>query len=217
MCGPACNRTARMFENKLQYVKRRAAASNFKNPIYTVLRAWSFQTARDLRNQVSAVKHDAHVQYADDGALINEPLLKTYMADDPAFTVLSMLLQGISDELVWCVSVLEVAFHHVVVSVGTFVRHWSPEHPTPCLALVSRMLALHPEDDESAESLWVVLTRFPGVEMCEGDTVRVDSECWAERVADPAAQETVVVVWEDFRFCVLRQHNLRHEYLFMGL
>lgn len=35
-CGPAILRTARMFENKLQYVKRRAAASNFKNPIFSV-------------------------------------------------------------------------------------------------------------------------------------------------------------------------------------
>jgi hypothetical protein len=35
-CGPAICRTARMFENKLQYVKRRAHASNFKNPIFSV-------------------------------------------------------------------------------------------------------------------------------------------------------------------------------------
>ena len=36
MCGPAIVRTERMFENKLQYIKRRAKASNFRNPIHSV-------------------------------------------------------------------------------------------------------------------------------------------------------------------------------------
>ena len=38
LCGPARNRTARMYENKLQYVKRKARMCNFKNPIYSVRR-----------------------------------------------------------------------------------------------------------------------------------------------------------------------------------
>lgn len=35
-CGPARNRVARMYENKLQYIKRKARMTNFKNPIYSV-------------------------------------------------------------------------------------------------------------------------------------------------------------------------------------
>ena len=35
-CGPPVVRLERMFENKLQYVKRRAHASNFRNPIFSV-------------------------------------------------------------------------------------------------------------------------------------------------------------------------------------
>ena len=36
LCGPAIVLTERMFENKLQYIKRRAKASNFRNPIHSV-------------------------------------------------------------------------------------------------------------------------------------------------------------------------------------
>lgn len=47
-CGPAIVRIARMYENKLQYVKRRAKGCNFKNPIFSV-RAGGTRTPESTR------------------------------------------------------------------------------------------------------------------------------------------------------------------------
>ena len=186
MCGPAIVRTERMFENKLQYIKRRAKASNFRNPIHSVspatypalqlvhlhlrasyqaqtqalmhplictqvLRAWSLQTARDLASLASSRKHDVHITLVRDGCVVSEDLLPS-MTEDPAHEVLVTLLAGGGSDLFWSEEVAAVELHSVELAPGCFVRHWSDEQPA-CLALVSQLLRLRPEEDDSGGDL----------------------------------------------------------------
>lgn len=213
MCGPACNRTARMYENKLQYVKRRAKASNFKTPIYSVLRAWSLQTARDLVHMASAERHEVQLIFASDACLASEDMLCS-MADDPVVQFLSLLLYGGGADLYYFEEIASFRIHSVVVSCGSFVQHWSDTH-APCLAIVSRVVRLRREEEPEEEAdVWVMLARFPGVPMST-ESIALDAEIWMQNVADVAKREIVCVILDDMRFTLVHQHTLGGQFLFM--
>jgi hypothetical protein len=130
-----------------------------------------------------------------------------------------VLLGGGGSDLFWFEEVAAVALHSVTVLCGAFVRHWSAELPTPRLALVSRMLRLALVDDEDDPGgLWVVLVRFPAVEMSAGNEVTLGAEEWKACVASASAQETVFTLLDDFTFAclTLRLHTVCGAYAFMS-
>ena len=267
-CGPARNRVARMYENKLQYVKRKARMCNFKNPIYSVcphptphgttrhalaiaiattaataadadadaaaaaqhsffssfvaasrsqiLRSWSLQTARDLARLSDTVKHDLQLEFAAVGCAVSEDFLLV-MEDDPAYPVLRVLLEGGGSELFWFEEVISVKVHHVAVAVGCFVSHWGEGYEQPCLSLVTRIVKLQSEEEECDESLWVIVTRFPGVPIMGAGQFRVSSDVWQSCVSDARAHITVFTLFEDFRFSLLHQHTVVDAYVFIPL
>ena len=88
-----------------------------------VLRSRSLQTARDLAQLVSTVKHDLQLEFASNGCAVSEDFLAV-MEDDLAYPVLKVLLEGGGSELFWFDEVISVKVHHVAVAVGCFVSHW---------------------------------------------------------------------------------------------
>ena len=180
-----------------------------------VLRSWSLQTARDLARLTSSIKHDLELEYASLGCAVCEHFLSV-MEDDPAYPVLKLLLEGGGSEVFWFEEVISVKVHHVAIAVGCFVSHWGDGYEQPCLALVTRIVKLQSEEG-SDESLWVIVTRFPGVPIQANCQVRVSSDVWKACVSDARAHVTVFTLFEDFRFSLLHQHAIAGAYVFIPL
>ena len=92
--GPPRHRTALMFENKLQWVKRAAKRTNFKNPIFAVVDQWSVCTARELARLQNASRHEIEVVYASDVCVTSASLLAQYEEglDEHVSSMLRLLL-----------------------------------------------------------------------------------------------------------------------------
>jgi hypothetical protein len=206
--GAPCNRNALMFENKLQWIKRHAKRNNFRNPIKSVVDAWSLCTACDLSRLRNASRHAVAVVFASDECVASASLLAVADASDESgvsMSLLSVLLSGGDPLQLWSFShVASLSLHGVHVMPGSFILHWSEDHPFQCLALVTSILQLCKEE-EAAPMLWLDVLRFPGIIAPTATQLTVSGIVWEECVADPAAHVRVVERFDQMRFTCVRQ------------
>ena len=160
------------------------------------------------------MKHDLQLEFATVGCAVSEDFL---VEDDPAYPVLKVLLEGGGSELFWFEEVISVKVHHVAVAVGCFVSHWGEGYEQPCLSLVTRIVKLQSEEEGCDESLWVIITRFPGVPIVGPGQFRVSGDVWKSCVADERAHVIVFTQFEDFKFSLLHQFTVKGEYIFIPL
>ena len=245
LCGPAIVRTERMFENKLQYIKRRAKASNFRNPIHSVSPA-TYPAACALASPCITLTPQAlmcslvrtqvlrswSLQTARDLASLassrKHDVQITLVRD--GCVVSEDLLPSLTDEPAYEVLCTLLAgggsdlfWWEEVAAVELHSVELAPgcfvrhwsDGQPACLALISQLSRLRAEEDDSSGELWVALHRFPLVPMLHDDQVRVSAEEWMRCVAAEDVRETTFVVYEDLCFVLLEQHSMQGEYLFM--
>lgn len=213
--GSPINRTAKMFENKLQWVKRECARGNFRNPIWNIVDSWSLHTARDLSRLTSSSRHEVHVVFASDEAIVSYEILALEDSEDVVVSMLQALLSGGDPEQLYAFAHVENAtLHSVSVVPGSFIYHWSDDHPTRCLALVTQMIQLRKEEEGHVE-LWFDVFRFPGVVAPSHGTLRVSADDWAAHVVDPCARVRVLEQLDQLRFTLVRQCPVPRAYSFI--
>ena len=211
--GPGMNRTAKMYENKLQWVKREASRCNYKNPIFSVVSAWSLHSAHDLVHLTNSSRHSVEVVYASDESIVSEVLVEDM--DKEEYGCLQCLLAGGGSVLYAFSYVESLRLHGERLVPGSFILHWSDEYPTQCLALVARIVQLRKEEDTRAV-LWLEIVRFSRVEAAaSGQQLCVDRDAWSERVVDPSGHVRVLVPFEELRFTVVRQTERPGAYMFL--
>lgn len=169
-------------------------------------------------------KHDATMTMAGEEMIVSEVLLQGYLASDPICELLTPLLEGGGDKWCWFAEVAEIMLHSVVLAPGCFVRHQQTDEDengcvqmvgVPCLALVSRILTLRDPDNGGQATLFVVLSRMPGIPLDTGSRFVVSADDWALYAADPGLREDAYVVFETLCITVLDRHPLDGAWLFL--
>jgi hypothetical protein len=63
----------------------------------------------------------------------------------------------------WCYAeIAALQLHSVLLQRGGFILHWSDDHPTQCLTLVTRIMQVR-EEAVHVGGIWLEVLRFPGV------------------------------------------------------
>ena len=202
--GPPCNRTAIAYEAKLQWIKRSANRTNFRNPIKSVVERWSLDTAVDLSQLVNSNRHHMEVVFASDESVTSMSLL-AQVEKSGEVSLLFALLSGADPDQLWGFShVASVSLHSVNVMPGSFILHWSEQHAAQCLALVTGILQLRKEE-EAVSHIWLDILRFPGVPAPNAKQLNVSGDVWAKCFADPHARVRVLERFDQLRFTGVRQ------------
>ena len=208
-----------MFENKLQWIKRRARWCNFKNPIKSIVGRWSLSSARDLSRLQNSSRHEIEIVFASDECVASADML-TQLGEldaesDVPVGLLSALLSGGDPLELWSFAqVACVSLHDVHVIPGSFILHWSVDHEVQCLALVTCILQLRKEDEVQGE-VWLDILRFPGVPHPSAKQLTVANDMWEAFVANKDAHVRVLERYDQLRFTSMRQCPVPGAHLFI--
>ena len=217
--GPPRHRTALMFENKLQWVKRAAKRTNFKNPIFAVVDQWSVCTARELARLQSASRHEIEVVYVrnvSDECVTSASLLAQHEEGlyEHVSSMLRLLFQGGDDQLWAFAHCASVSLHHVHVMPDSFILHWSEAHPTQCLALVTNIVQVRKEENASSD-LWLDIYHFPSVLAPSAKQLSVIPQDWQTHVANPNVRVRVLERFDQLRFTGMRRCSVPGAHVFI--